>query len=139
MTIDALPDRIRSKIRIDEAGHWIWTAALDRRGYGVVSWDGLAKRAHRVVFTLLVGDPGTLDLDHLCRVPACVNPNDLEPVTHRTNVLRGQAPSAVSVRTNRCKRGHEFTPENTMTRIRGDRSCRACHNLRRRRTAVNDG
>jgi hypothetical protein len=32
-------------------------------------------------------------LDHLCRRPACVNPDHLDPVAHRVNVIRGAAPA----------------------------------------------
>jgi hypothetical protein len=33
---------------------------------------------------------------------------------------------------NRCFRGHEFTPENTIVRPNGSRLCRTCRNARRR-------
>ena len=72
---------------------WIWTSKL-KRGYGEwwVTTDGVRRgyRAHRVAYVLLVGDldPG-LDLDHLCRNPACVNPDHLEPVTRSVNLRRG--------------------------------------------------
>ena len=34
---------------------------------------------------------GTNELDHLCRTPACVNPEHLESVTHRENTARGRS------------------------------------------------
>lgn len=37
------------------------------------------------------------ELDHLCRRPACCNPDHLEPVTHRTNMRRAYAREAISV------------------------------------------
>jgi hypothetical protein len=33
--------------------------------------------------------PENLELDHLCRNPACVRPDHLEPVTHLENLRRG--------------------------------------------------
>ena len=47
------------------------------------------KFAHRVVFQMLRHDPVGFELDHLCRVPRCVNPEHLEPVTHAENMRRG--------------------------------------------------
>jgi len=48
-------------------------------------------RAHRVSYALLKGPlVDGLDLDHLCRVRPCVNPDHLEQVTHLVNMLRGQ-------------------------------------------------
>jgi len=33
--------------------------------------------------------PDGLELDHLCRVRSCCNPDHLEPVTHKENIRRG--------------------------------------------------
>lgn len=46
--------------------------------------------AHRVYFEEYVGPiPADEQLDHLCRVRCCVNPNHLEPVSGAENVRRG--------------------------------------------------
>jgi len=70
---------------------WLWTGGNDRRGYGRFSdADQRQVLAHRFAYELLVGPiPEGLDLDHLCRVPACVNPAHLEPVTNAENHRRG--------------------------------------------------
>lgn len=48
--------------------------------------------AHRHSYQSLVGSiPDGLHLDHLCRVPACVNPEHLEPVTLAENNRRAAA------------------------------------------------
>lgn len=45
--------------------------------------------AHRVAYELFVGPiPDGLELDHLCRVRNCINPDHLEAVTHQVNVER---------------------------------------------------
>ncbi len=106
---------------------WIWQRAVDQRGYGHVHTRVKTTGAHRVVYEQHRGPiPDGLVLDHLCRVPACVNPDHLEPVDTRTNILRGSAPNIVLSRANKCKRGHEYTPENTYYRRNGTRTCRAC-------------
>lgn len=115
-------------------GCWVWTATLDRHGYGTF-WLGRNVGAHRASLLLHgIELPAGMDVDHLCRNPACVNPSHLEVVTRRTNILRGAAPTALTFQMNRCKRGHEFTPENT--RIQGGdptkRQCRTCLNDSRR-------
>lgn len=69
---------------------WIWKMAKDPHGYGTIQYKNRQCKAYRVFFELKYGPvtPG-LDLDHLCRVVDCVNPDHLEPVTHAENVRRG--------------------------------------------------
>jgi hypothetical protein len=87
---------------------WLWTGQINQKGYPRVGVGSRAIGAHRVMYELLVEPiPDGLELDHLCRVRHCVNPDHLEPVTHRENTRRGKP-----TRT-RCKNGHKFTPENT--------------------------
>jgi hypothetical protein len=106
---------------------WLWRAASDTKGYGRF-YDGHSiAAAHRVSYELLVGPiPDGLCIDHLCRVPACVNPSHLEPVTNRENVLRGTGFAARLARKTHCKHGHEFTPENTGSHRGHGRRCRTC-------------
>lgn len=89
-------------------------------------------RAHRLVYELLVGPiPDGLQLDHLCRNRGCVRPDHLEPVTRRTNILRGTGPSAIHARKTQCPHGHPY--DRTVTR-RGttERRCSTCENARGR-------
>jgi len=71
--------------------------------------------------------PYKLELDHLCRVKHCCNPDHLEAVTHYTNLHRGASIQARNAKKTHCKWGHEFTPENTYIIPSGaGRACRAC-------------
>lgn len=113
--------------RVDASGDcWEWQGPR-ARGYGRVSIDGRMRPAHRVAYETLVGPvPEGLVLDHLCRVRACVNPDHLEPVTNRENVLRGVGPTARHAVQTHCGKGHPFTPENTYWSEKAGRRCRAC-------------
>lgn len=129
---------IRFWSKVDRGEHdecWPWTACDDGRGgYGVFWLRGRNVLAHRVAYMDANGPiPDGLQIDHLCRNRRCCNPNHLEPVTIRTNVLRGIGVTAENARKTHCIHGHEFTPENTVHRPAGGRSCRACDNAKARR------
>lgn len=68
---------------------WLWTGKIEETSYGRVSHRGRLEGAHRFAYELVVGPiPPGLHLDHLCRVPPCVNPAHLEPVTVAVNNQR---------------------------------------------------
>ena len=78
--------------RIEDRGYltpcWIWLGAKDPLGYGRFRNRTIA---YRFSYEQVKGSiPDGLELDHLCRVPSCVNPDHLEPVTHHENLLRGR-------------------------------------------------
>lgn len=134
--LESLPGRIAQRIAIDEAtGCWLWTGRTSgASGYGRVpaGRGEPTPYAHCVVYELLVGPiPEGLVLDHLCRVTLCVNPDHLEPVTNKENILRGDSFSARLARQTHCIAGHEFTPENTYLYANG--SSRMCMECKRRR------
>lgn len=127
-----LPARIASKFTIDPAtGCWLWHGAIGGTGYAHARIDGRTQPVHRVIYELLVGPiPSGLQIDHLCRVRHCVNPDHLEPVTHAENWRRGEggAPQQQAAMTH-CMYGHPLDEANTY-RYHGHRQCRACKKLR---------
>ena len=130
--------RLMAGISVDEAtGCWEWTKSLDGGGYGRMVTgshvDGTRRlrKTHRLAYEEWVGPiPAGLHLDHLCRNRKCCNPEHLEPVTPRVNVLRSEAPSARYAVQTHCIRGHEFTPDNIANSSDGHRRCKECNRQR---------
>lgn len=119
-------DRFWSRIHADGIC-WEWQGNKNTQGRGQFYANGRQHQAHRVAYEILVGPvPDGLELDHLCRNPICANPDHLEPVTHRENILRGYNPAAANARKTHCKRGHPFDEVNTYHRRDGNRDCRQC-------------
>jgi Pyruvate/2-oxoacid:ferredoxin oxidoreductase delta subunit len=134
------PSQPRGKYFIEDRGFrtpcWIWQGSINRKGYG----------PHRRYWERATGKkvPDGLEIDHLCRVRACVNPNHLEPVTHVENLTRGNVQEITRARhakVTRCPKGHEYIPENTIYKkhkIKSGkayfvRKCRICLNAASRR------
>jgi len=89
-------------------------------GYGKITHQGKTILAHQTAYEFLIGPiPAGLELDHLCRVPICVNPDHLDPVTHQENLIRR------GLVIKRCPRGHRYDDSNTRW-VDNARDCRAC-------------
>jgi hypothetical protein len=120
--------------KVDKTGEcWEWLAGKDRCGYGQFSIARKHRGAHRVSWELTTGPiPEGLQLDHLCRNRACVNPAHLEPVTYTVNYLRGEGVGARNLRKTACPRGHALDEANTFIKVkrngRIERNCRTCRN-----------
>lgn len=87
--------------------------------------------AHRITWEALHGVPvpDGQEIDHLCRVRACCNPEHLEAVDHKTNVLRGESFSAVNAAKSHCKRGHDLSVVGYYRPRGTGRLCKMCHNI----------
>lgn len=75
----------------DENGCWIWQGPMDRNGYGRVYHPDRKQTewAHRYSHEIHKGAiPSGHEVDHVCQVTRCVNPDHLDAVTKREHVRR---------------------------------------------------
>jgi hypothetical protein len=138
-----LTEAEQAKIAVDENGCWLWLGYVMPSGYGrVPAWVahlcGGSSYAHRAYYTRFVGPiPEGLEIDHLCRVKGCCNPDHLEAVTRSENILRGRQPELTRARharyraLGRCRHGHDLTdPRNVYRYGDGQRQCDVCRRER---------
>lgn len=127
-------DRFAEKVALTDGGCIVWIGGLNGVGYGQFyrgkrfRGDTGKTYAHRWSYEYHVGPiPEGLELDHLCRNPACVNPEHLEPVTPQVNKLRGTSPAAIHARKTHCPAGHPYAGTNLYVYpTTGIRRCREC-------------
>lgn len=115
-------------VRVGECLEWTGPRWKNGYGHGGKWVKGSSNYTHRAAYILSKGPiPAGLVIDHLCRNRVCINPAHLEVVTQAENVHRG-----VSAQKTHCKRGHEYTPENTRRYTNGRRVCGECTRVRAR-------
>lgn len=135
-----IEDRLARRSMMTACGCRIWFGSTDPKGYGRIHNPHGSRHTHIVAYELVKGPvPKGKELDHLCRVPSCINPDHLEPVTRQENILRGILPSTNKARyaaRTHCKLGHELTDENTYIFNHPDgikrRRCKLCNALEQR-------
>lgn len=90
-----LPLRLAARISVDmDCGCWLVSGYGTGKGHAKAFAMGREHKAHRLVYTCLVGPiPAGHVLDHKravgCQHRNCANPAHLEPVTVQENTLRG--------------------------------------------------
>jgi len=109
---------------------WEWTGYIKSNGYGQLTQNGKTVLSHRVIYELYKGEiPHGLDLDHLCRNRKCVNPNHLEPVTRKENLMRGVGLTSQNLKKTHCPKGHEYNGVNLYRDTKNFRRCRECNRI----------
>ncbi len=105
----------------------------NKKGYGQTSFEGRKREVHLLVYEHFIGKPpaGTV-LHHRCRNKPCANFEHVVPLT-QAEPMRCDGHSQKT----HCKRGHEFTAENTYfsKSHRWCRECRRFHDRKRSRRA----
>lgn len=79
-------ERLLKKVKANENGCWIWTAAKDWDGYGSTYGFQTQMRAPKMFYFIWKGVvPEGLFVCHKCDTPSCVNPNHLFLGTAKEN------------------------------------------------------
>jgi HNH endonuclease len=73
----------------------------------------------------------SMTVDHLCRIRCCWNPDHLEAVTRKENVMRGTGICALNIQKMHCPRGHLYDEKDY--KPNGSRQCRKCERENRQR------
>ena len=89
------------------------------------------RMAHRHYYEKYKGViPEGLVVHHTCNQSICVNPDHLEAISQRENVMKGVGITAFNARKTHCKHGHVFNKLNTIHRMskygHAGRGCRQC-------------
>jgi len=70
---------------------WPWLGCIESEGYGVIKIDGKMHKAHRLSHLVNIGlIPEGFVVDHNCENKSCVNPDHLEAVSQKINLVRFQ-------------------------------------------------
>ncbi len=115
-------------------GCWLWIGLKTVDNYPIFSWrfTGHTKNAsvptHRVSYMHWNGDvPEGMTVHHKCENTLCVNPEHLEVLSVRDNILR--SPTHLASREAAqtvCKYGHKFDRVTSA----GKRYCKTCEKIR---------
>lgn len=113
---------------------WIWLLSKNHKGYGEYGFRGVTVACHRFSWVLANGPiPPDLQIDHICRVRHCVNPDHLRLLRPEQNALLSPKHNAFKAY---CPAGHPYTPGNTYLKRRSngfERVCKLCKSASERR------
>lgn len=111
-------------VTVEEDGHWLWSAALNRDGQPKARDGQRVVEVHRRLYELVIGPIPKGKYAVSCSMPRCVNPFHVKP---------GEMSDALKhVHQDKCFRGHDISvPE---ARVGGtmEGACKACNAIRAR-------
>jgi hypothetical protein len=124
---DLILSLIRKNIEVDGNGCWIWQKTLNETGYAQVNYriPGVEQTGflvHRLALEAKHGkELGSQAAHHKCAVRSCVNPEHLQPVTHRENIAEMFSRKAITDENNELRKAlREIDPDHPLlTRIIG--------------------
>lgn len=128
-------ERFHGRYIVSENTCWEWQGSRSPEGYGRIGTPIGPVYAHRVSYEIHHGPiPEGRVVDHICNNRCCVNPAHLQAITHRQNVLRGEAPNVLIHWTGHCSNGHDLSdPRHAYRRPdNGAVVCRTCNRERGR-------
>lgn len=134
--------RVKAKTVETATGCWIWQGFIHKppRNYGETYCRGKKWRTHRLMYRLKHGPiPDGMLVMHTCDNPPCCNPDHLRLGTHLENMRECREKDRYYyANLTHCKRGHEFTPENT-GRYYPEKQLRACKACQRGKLRIKAG
>jgi len=128
-----LYDLVRFFLKVEVRGScWEWVGSK-RDGYGHFGLAGKMVQSHRYSYELFREDiPKGLQIDHLCRNRACVNPLHMEVVSMLENIRRGDhKTNHYETKKTHCPKGHQYNTDTIREQhyIKyGKRLCKICSN-----------
>ena len=133
--VDLVLERFWDKVEVDSiSGCWNWMGSKFASGYAQFKLTHTKNvRAHRFAYEVNKGKvPKDFVLDHLCRNRKCVNPDHLEIVTQKENMIRGNSPPSLNSKKTHCSKNHPLSGDNLYFH-NNKRYCKICIEETKRR------
>jgi hypothetical protein len=129
-------DRFLNKINKTDSC-WLWTGALNSKGYGSIRIDGKSVGTHVYSYKLYKGEVSEgLLVCHTCDIPNCVNPEHLWLGNSKDNAVdmvnKGRVGASSKPQTH-CRKGHEFEIFGVYNYVKNgkqERTCKECKKIR---------
>lgn len=110
---------VGEKSAVDGSGCWVWQGRLSKDRYSVAKIGGKTVLIYRAVLEAKEGAPlGSQAAHHKCANSRCVNPDHLQPVTHRENAAEMLARRSLTARISELEAAlGELDPEHELLKV----------------------